>query len=134
MTQRQITNHKSDNLLVLIGSTRVLPKIILKSGTLNIGEVILYICMLLINHLIWNRWSNILLFYICLNKKTAAWTAMTVTTHIVEDWRIQITPAKPPDFECSIIIVVCIAHASCFWNIYIRHLPYLLITYRTYVI
>jgi hypothetical protein len=30
MTQRQITNHKSDNLLVLIGSTRVLSEIILK--------------------------------------------------------------------------------------------------------
>ena len=30
MTQRQITNHKSGNLLVLVGSTRVLPKIILK--------------------------------------------------------------------------------------------------------
>ena len=30
MTQRQIINHKSNNLLVLIGSTRVLPEIILK--------------------------------------------------------------------------------------------------------
>ena len=30
MTQRQITNHKSDNLLVLIGSARVLSEIILK--------------------------------------------------------------------------------------------------------
>ena len=30
MTQRQITNHKSDNLLVLIDSARVLHEIILK--------------------------------------------------------------------------------------------------------
>ena len=30
MIQRQIKNHKNDNLLVLIGSTGVLPKIILK--------------------------------------------------------------------------------------------------------
>jgi hypothetical protein len=37
MTQRQITNHKSDNLLIRIGSTRVLPEIILKFQ--NIGEV-----------------------------------------------------------------------------------------------
>ena len=29
-TQKQITNHKSDNLHVLIGSVRVLPEIILK--------------------------------------------------------------------------------------------------------
>ena len=30
MIQRQITNHKSNNLLVLVGCTRVLPEIILK--------------------------------------------------------------------------------------------------------
>jgi hypothetical protein len=30
MTQRQIKNHKSDNILVIIGSTRVLLEIILK--------------------------------------------------------------------------------------------------------
>jgi len=35
MTQRQITNHKSDNLFVLIGSTRVWPEIILKSRQLK---------------------------------------------------------------------------------------------------
>jgi hypothetical protein len=30
MIQRQITNHKNDNLLALIDSTKVLPEIILK--------------------------------------------------------------------------------------------------------
>jgi hypothetical protein len=30
MTQRQITNHKSNHLLVLVGGSRVLPEIILK--------------------------------------------------------------------------------------------------------
>jgi hypothetical protein len=40
MTQRQVINHKSDNLLVLIGSTKLLPEIILKFRHLNIGEVI----------------------------------------------------------------------------------------------
>ena len=30
MTQRQITNHKSNNILILVGGIRVLPEIILK--------------------------------------------------------------------------------------------------------
>jgi hypothetical protein len=33
MTQRQITNHKSDNLFVLIGGTGLLPEIILNLDT-----------------------------------------------------------------------------------------------------
>ena len=30
MTQRQVTNHKSNNLLILVGGIRMLPEIILK--------------------------------------------------------------------------------------------------------
>ena len=39
MTQRQLTNYKNNNLLILVGGIKVLPEIILNSGTWNIGEV-----------------------------------------------------------------------------------------------
>jgi hypothetical protein len=43
MTQRQITNYESANLLVLIGSTRVLPEIILNFRHLKYRSEKIYI-------------------------------------------------------------------------------------------
>ena len=40
MTQRLITNHKSNNLLILVDGIRVLPKIILKFRRLKYRSVI----------------------------------------------------------------------------------------------
>jgi hypothetical protein len=44
MTQRQITNHKNNNLLILVGVTKVLPEIVIKFRHLkyrrNVSHVI----------------------------------------------------------------------------------------------